>query len=260
MTMQKKNAISIEKEVSQQFYLDTYEDGFVALTLRNVAMVEAFISYDSNYLRTENEDAKKTNSFPGSTAFWMSLLRRHLLEGEVSPEGESYDSILSNAVEAVDRENSTHLNADKIGRDELPRRLLAIEKDTLLKMLKTPAPDYELIKILSEKTHAKKGRVNYSFATKFCHYACMTLFKGTEQQDNFSIYDNIVSKAIPAYIYHFKLNKRDFNPKDYSSYIGMIDKIRQASGSGISRNGFDHLLWYFYKGHPELIERPKSIQ
>ncbi|MBQ9185715.1 MAG: hypothetical protein IJ151_07590 [Bacteroidales bacterium] len=76
MTMQKKNAISIEKEVSQQFYLDTYEDGFVALSLRNVAMVEAFISYDSNYLRTENEDAKKTNSFPGSTAFWMSLLRR----------------------------------------------------------------------------------------------------------------------------------------------------------------------------------------
>lgn len=260
MTPQAKNAIALEQEESRKFQLETYDDGFVKLSLRNVAMVEAFIRNDSNYLRTEDESIAEIGNVKGSTAFWMALLRRHILENEQTPAGWSFEEIIAKAVEAVDRENSTHLNADKVGRQQLTKRLFAIDKQELTQLLKDPAPDYKLVKILSEKTEAEKGRVNYSFATKFCHYACMTLFKGTEFQDNFSIYDNIVSKAVPAYIDHFKLDRKGYNPKDYTSYIGMIDQIREASGSGISRNGFDHLLWYFYKGHPELLARPKRIE
>ena len=39
---------------------------------------------------------------------------------------------------------------------------------------------------------------------------------------------------------------------DYKKYIGYIDSIRNKAeelyGKKISRNGFDHLLWYYHKG------------
>lgn len=37
----------------------------------------------------------------------------------------------------------------------------------------------------------------------------------------------------------------------YREYSEIIDKILDKSGNKISRNGFDHLLWYYYKGRLE---------
>ena len=78
----------------------------------------------------------------------------------------------------------------------------------------------------------------------------MNLFEGEEAQDNFSIYDNILRKVIPVYADRYDVDVPDRRLPDYEEYCNIIDEIIERSESGISRNGFDHLLWYYHKGHP----------
>ena len=107
-----------------------------------------------------------------------------------------------------------------------------------------------MIDFLSGRTKpGKGGRRNVSFASKFCHFSCFYIFEGEEAQDNFSIYDGVVAKALPKYLAYYKLNDRfKIKDKDYEGYSKAIDAIIEASGSKISRNGFDHLVWYYFKG------------
>lgn len=138
-----------------------------------------------------------------------------------------------------------------------------------MKLLKDTT-DYPLIGILSEETNPKyeagntnPARKNFSFATKFCHYACFYIFenKDVEYRDSYSIYDYIVSSALTTY-YGFEDIKPSENDSDekqffvekYRNYQTFIDKIRDDAANAanapntVSRNGFDHLLWYYYKG------------
>ena len=128
------------------------------------------------------------------------------------------------------------------------------KQEKLLVYLKEPKD--KLIEILSARTKQEKGgRCNISFASKFCHYACFYIFKGEDAQDNFSIYDRVVAKVLPYYLEYWKITDVDqkklkFNKKnldEYKEYSKAIDKVIEASGSQISRNGFDHLLWYYFK-------------
>ncbi len=222
------------------------------LTRENVAIVEAMIRNDSAYIRSSDVNAeptytkKHTIKYGGSTAYWMTQLRK-LLSGETH-ERYSYEDVIKGAVESVDRENSTHLNADKVGRAEITERLISFDQSELMECLKNP--DYKdmlLIQEISRKTSAEHGaRCNPSFASKFCHYACFYLFEGTEFQDNYSIYDGILKSVLPMYLDYFNLDKYQLD--DYKQYRTAVDKIREASGVEISRNGFDHLLWYYHKG------------
>jgi len=169
-------------------------------------------------------------------------------------------------VNAVDKENSTHLNADKAdeyagGRTELSKRIIAA-KEKLLDYLRVPEKsDFELIKIISSPTPSpRRPRENVSFASKFCHYACFYLFDGEMEQDNYSIYDGIVVKALPKYLAHYKITDETFAKittnkfpkgeayKVYNIYRKAVDAVIKASGNNISRNGFDHILWYYFKG------------
>ena len=132
----------------------------------------------------------------------------------------------------------------------------------------------------------KKNR-NISFATKFCHYMTIKLTDtfNIEEQDKYSIYDSFLAKAIPLYIDYFSQKyenfKNFFTDKEYKDlfrtekgykildlkiekyadigeryrkYQEIIDYIIdyaskiENDGYKISRNGFDHLLWYYYKG------------
>ena len=70
------------------------------------------------------------------------------------------------------------------------------------------------------------------------------MFEG-EYKDNYSIYDRIVSKALPSYMERYGITKRKFT--SYAEYQKSIDEVIEKSKSGISRNRFDHLLWYSYK-------------
>ena len=241
------NQIQKELKLSQEKLLKTIVPDLVELSIENVAIVEAMIQNDSAYIKSENKEAvptrKKDGSvkYGGSTAYWMTQLKDFLEQN--SQAQFTYEEIISKAVEAVDRENSTHLNADKTGRKEITNRILNIKN--LENKLKNA--NLDLIETISAKTSAKtRARVNFSFASKFCHYACFYLFEGLPEQDNYSIYDNIVKKVLQKYVNYYHLPTRDLD--NYREYQETIDEIIAQSKSHISRNGFDHLLWYYFKG------------
>lgn len=256
--------ISKEIEASKIYDLELDKESefdIVALTRDNVARIEAIIRLDSSY-RDSNDETKgikyKNKSedevkYNGSSAYWLKQLKGIIYTDEEKYNGHSYKNIISHLVIAIDIENSTHLNSDnKIGRDAVIKRLLGLERQKLIDYLKNPGNEYELINII--KKREKKGeKTHFSFATKFCHYACMYLFKGEPAEDNFSIYDNVLKKCLPMYIkrYLAKDVKETDYENDYAKYIEYIDLIRKKAANGtdmISRNGFDHLLWYYHKG------------
>ena len=240
--------IIAEQKASLKYDLKRIDDSIgllVRLTQDNVARVESMIRHDSDYSNSNNDEDDT------SSAFWLNKLAEVLLK-EAKVKKQEYHDIILQCVTLVDRENSTHLNADKVGREELTKRIEDLDKRTLLRYLREPQRDkYKLVELLSERTHpieeGMNARQNYSFASKFCHYACMHIFQGLDEQDNFSIFDSVVCANIPKYAEYYHI----FLPKNYKSsyvdYISTIDKIIAASGNQISRNGFDHLLWYFHK-------------
>ena len=217
------------------------------------------------------------NGYRGSSAFWMHRLGEYY-GYNYGNEFNGFDSVkdypwyyrflIYNAVCAVDAENSTHINADKVGRKEITDRIVHYKND-LLELLKD-TKNYPLIGTLSEETHPKHeagntnpARKNFSFATKFCHYACFYIFenKDVEYRDSYSIYDYIVSNALKTF-YNYKENQsqkngfedKKFFVEKYRHYQSFIDELRTKAAekakesNPVSRNGFDHMLWYYYKG------------
>lgn len=236
------NKIKQEEKESFKYNLEELVEGkLVALTRSNVALVEAMIRHDSDYSTSGRTDMD-------SSAHWFVELKKN---------PKRYEEIIPKCVESVDRENSTHLNADGVGREAMSQRIIDYGWNALLNFLKDPKQvNYSLINILSEKTQPKdlikyKARHNFSFATKFCHYACYWIYEGKVEQDNFSIYDGVVAKNLDKYALHYGVAVPGKNTTDYASYyatfIETIDAIIKKSGDEISRNGFDHLLWYYHK-------------
>ena len=245
-----RNTIQLELKLAKSMMIEefTFRNHKMAkLTRENVAKAEAMIHNDSAYIRSSDISAAPTQKYGGSTAYWMTQLKGVLVDG-IDNKSYSYEEIIKGAVEAVDRENSTHLNADKCGRQEITERICSFDRAELIKCLKNP--DYKdmlLIREISRVTSAKKrARTNLSFASKFCHYACFYLFEGTEFQDNYSIYDSILKTVLVWYLDYYSLNH--FDLENYKEYREAVDSVIFASRGGISRNGFDHLLWYFHKG------------
>ena len=242
----------MESELAKQYMLTTiWYKGMqlVEITPDNVARVEAMIQNDSTYLNTGNKmHGPDHNGKGGSTAYWMCRLRDYISCAQT--DIKTYKEIIANAVAAIDRDNSTHLNADGVGRDEITARICDIPVEKLLNYLKDPhGTKYELLDIIAKKTGATiKPRENKSFASKFCHYACFYLFEGMDEQDNYSIYDSILKNALPLYIDYYGIDIKKQELKDYAVYSETIEKIINAAGNQISKNGFDHLLWYYYKG------------
>lgn len=224
------------------------------LSVKNVALVEAMIRIDSKYCKVFDKEAGPIGKYGGSTAYWMTKLKKYYDSGE-ELNCEVYKNIIEGTVSAVDRENSTHLESDKNkggGRKSVAERLLLLEKEFVLGSLQNRS--FELYGKICERPTCEKGtRINPSFASKFCHYACMYLFEGKKEQDNFSIYDGVLCKVVPKYAEYYKIDcdKKKIecaSVNDYINYSKLIDDILEKSGNHISRNGFDHLLWYYYKG------------
>ena len=256
--------IRIELEAAKKIYnslqLTTfsaaYDTKLVELTFDNVANVETMIRIDSKY--APSNDYNNDKYLP----YWMLELGKHLGHpNNDEPVKEEFDTVVKKVVERVDIENSTHLNADHCGREWMEGKISELkEQEKLLEYLEKPEHKFDLIGILSARTKpGKGGRCNISFASKFCHYACFYIFEGEAAQDNFSIYDSVVAKILPYYLdyYRDKIKlKKEFKPasKDYEIYSEAIDAVIEASGSKISRHGFDHLLWYYFKDR----ELPKT--
>lgn len=236
----------------------------VDLTLDNVAKVEAMIRNDSSYIKSYDESAGPTENkngkeiYSGSTAYWMTKLK-HIIECKEC--NFAYEYIIPKVVRSIDRENSTHLNSDGCGIDVISNRIIDLGKDKLIDSLKKR--DFYVFNAIQEKTNPKnkndkkyKGRKNTSFASKFCHFASFFLFEDDELRDKYSIYDNVIVSVLPYYIKKYEVEYKENLEKlkeDYSVYRNVIDLIRNKVANSnnpqnISRNGFEHLLWYYHKG------------
>lgn len=248
--------IQNEIEQSRQYMLKTFcfkGKELVQILPDNVYKVEAMIKNDSAYRKTFDKNAAPNKKNPGgSTAYWMAQLSNLMQDANIKNTDQEYRNVIEKVVISIDSENSTHLNADGVGRKEISARISEIEKIRLQNLLKYPRENnFELIKIISEKTHpedaSKKARANLSFASKFCHYACFFLFEGTEFQDNFSIHDGVLENALRYYADYYEIKLEKDTLTTYAKYSQLIDSIIEKNGNLISRNGFDHLLWYYFK-------------
>ncbi len=240
----------------KNYFLECDEDGLVLFTRDNVAKVEAMIRTDSKYRNAYDSTKGPSKTYNGSSAYWGKKLRQVLIEKK--EKGNSFEEAIRSFVIAIDRENSTHLNSDGYGVERVTKRILSM-KDHLVEYLKYPIKNhYQIIDWIAEdqnKTDDLENR-HFSFATKFCHFACLYLFDG-EERDNFSISDWVVKKALPRYIKKYLPQETDTSVDhwDYETFIGCIDRIREQlakgknQGEAISRNGFDHLIWYYHKGN-----------
>ena len=93
--------------------------------------------------------------YGGSSAYWMSKLRSILIKN--NPSDYSYKEIIKYVVAAVDRENSTHLNSDNCGREEITEIICKLKRQELLACLKDPAYKImKLIRLISRRTSAEE--------------------------------------------------------------------------------------------------------
>ena len=98
---------------------------------------------------------------------------------------------------------------------------------------------YEEIEGYKSKNKEHIVRKNYSFATKLCHYACYYLFKDDKDRDRYPIYDSVLVEYVTNSEEYRQALDNDLSV--YKNYVSIVDEI--IKGKGISRNGFDHLIW-----------------
>lgn len=163
------------------------------------------------------------------------------LENDFDDLAENYtEDNLKKVCTRINAENSTHLtNEDKdIICECIYKKCPNIN---LLKeeLKKDSYPLIESIRKAQNNNGVSTKKNNYSFATKFCHYACYYLFNDDTNRDLYPIYDSILSDYVKK-SHEYKLST-DTDINKYEDYVKIIDKI--ISGKGISRNGFDHLIW-----------------
>lgn len=254
-------ALLNEMNNAKKYCLDIQDtDKTILLTQNNVSKVLAMISYDSTYNKVFDKEAeyklkkgkeicfstiedKENFVYFGSSAYWFDRLNC-----AADDNIEEYKYCLYKAICAVDNENSTHLNGDKVGRKQIWERLIIISFQDLKKALINE--DIEIIRRISHPT--TEGRKNISFASKFCHYACRNVLD-EEHWDHYPIIDTILKESLPIYAKKYNINYdlKKYKGKDiiesYKEFTYIINELSKKSG--ISRTGIDQLLWYYYKGH-----------
>ena len=250
-------------------YMVGCDEQVVALTKKNSDFIEAVVNLDSNYKKEsqnipphkdfnpETYDDNDKNLYCGSMMYWFDKIKKS--------EGKFETNILG-AIIAVDRSNSTHLQASENGRKVI-REIICSKCKTVdeLKneMEKDLKDDSHLIKLMSVpiKANGKDGnRSNLSFASKFCTTAARHL----GCPNNYSKYDGVVAKALPLYskVYLDKQYKKsyfstsDINKK-YSIYIEYAKVIEdiivelKKENISLNKDEIDHIIWYTSKGNEE---------
>ena len=325
------------KEIEKKCLKRNGKNNLIELSIDNIWKVNAMLKENSRYTIDKNEDmippdSKFVNCYLkqfiynskkfkekdkkktcGSTSWWAKQLKNLSDNDE-----ESYKIIIAGLIHDIDRMNSTHLNADKNkNKNKKNGRYLVFEMITENYKNKTELINalmdedkMPLIKLISQKND--NGKINFSFATKFCHYLSWN-YLNDNNKDMYSIYDDVVSNSLPMYLETYKDNqeildyfedtrkklenfnenitKKYFNNDKtvnenfykkffsepfykksdneeatvifYQIYRNAIDKIREISsedGKLISRNAFDHLLWYGNKKNRKNELKEKTLK
>ena len=142
------------------------------------------------------------------------------------------------------------------------------EVDNLIERLRIGDP--ELVVAISGFV---PGWNKFSFASKFCAYMCRYLFADGNAADNYAIYDGVLADMLPYYALKYgNTERRPFlnrnskstietefrKTRKYKEYRDLIDEILDGvyyqKGIRLSREEFDSMIWYYYKGVSKEIQ------
>lgn len=237
------------KNFDKPYEWDLDKNNFPKFTQKNECIAKFLIDNDSNY-RIEGDE------FDSSTKKYVQKV------GETTELKE-----LIEIATRIDRQNSTHQASEGLkgggnGREKTAKYIKNRVQD-LYDRLKSGDPNLvnEIAKALLP------GRYTFSFASKFCTYVSRYLYKS----DEYCIYDKVLCNALPYYAWvylgekYIAINSSKietmFAKKDKGNYQGyrkLIDNIRvrskQHTRYDISREGFDSIVWYYFKGGKDLYD------
>ena len=154
-------------------------------------------------------------------------------------------TIVAAKVAIIDTTNSTNISRykSKISLCDVAQIIVGIEDfDKRVK-----SGDVKLVEEIA-RTSKEKYNINlFSFASKYCCYHNVHVYK----RDDYSIFDNIVKKNLPAHCgekFKITMNKIDTwrNKIDYKSFNDLIGELLDDKKIAIPnrRRAFDHFLWY----------------
>lgn len=251
------------------FEFDYDKNGVIALTEDNVARINFIINNDSKYRQFHNKN--------NPTSIDSLILN--------SETPWDLDKIID-IVTAIDKQNSTHQDSTGIKKNDSNHLLknnggrkktaefIYYNIDDFYNRLKKG--DESLVNEIAKALYNDDGtgRYTFSFASKFCTYVSQILYNS----DEYCIYDNVLACVLPYYEWAYlgqdnyfgrtksKISKClgvDDKKGDYYSYKKLIDRIRcsneKLTGYLISRNDFDKLLWYYFKGDYDIKNKEKII-
>lgn len=279
-----------------QFDLD--QNDVPLFTDKNIAFVNGTVENDSNYNKTDKKELCK------------------IIEGMFVGDAYERMACIGRVVYEIDNENSTHLTA--VGRhkvDDIMKKL-DLKPMTVEKMSDDGEGEKTITggvlftsqiiagieglkerlsvgddRLVFEISHASKtylngahvadvNKINFSFATKFCHWTCQYLELG----DKYCIYDNVVASVLPYFVDNYasgelaswdccrmKKIKRgkggqelvstieNYKKDDdgYTRYRNLYDAVLEGINkwrSDNNQNGeigyreVDRLIWYYFKG------------
>lgn len=279
------------------YQFDVDQNGVPLFTDKNINFVNGMVENDSNYNQADKEEVRK------------------IFEGMFDDDPRKRMAYTGRAVYEIDNENSTRLTA--VGQhkvDDLMKKLnlepsvvIAMPDDegekTITGGVLFTAQIIDGIEGLKERlnvgddqlvfeiSHASKiylneahvtdvNKINFSFATKFCHWACQYLELG----DKYCIYDNVVASVFPYFVDSYASGElaswdccrmkrvngakgsqelvstiENYKKDDdgYTKYRNLYDAVLEGINkwrSDNNQNGeigyreVDRLIWYYFKG------------
>lgn len=259
-------------------------------TKKNLVLINVFLKYNSSYSAAENQEEgsySKLLTDNKTTFFDFSSDKgdvRYGLDEEGNPK-----TILYRVIESIDKINSTHLASEGGGRkkdkDEKKNKGRVLtekrirEIDRLEELLREG--NAEVVETIAS---AFSGKNNFSFATKFCTYVSKYIFGN--DHNKYCIYDKVVQSVLPVYIAYYtepqsmkqychkktkgnnkgqivsdidKYIKKNENEKNYEKYrkiiSSILEGIKEKDGIEVTYEEFDHILWYYFKGSEEKVQK-----
>ncbi len=205
-------SIKVEPNITKDPYtFDTDQNGYPIFTKKNLALLHALLRYDSNY--SASEDDKDGNTYAGMLA--------------KNGVPRAYDDLYT-VIKSIDKFSSTHLASEGRGGGgkgiEKTAKYIADSMADGLKERLSSRDDTLINEIATLGGKGKKN--NFSFATKFCAYACV--FAKDIRSDNFCVYDNVLANVLPYYAYLYSFEGIDL-PESWRKDPPDLDRICHRS-------------------------------
>ncbi|WP_251198356.1 hypothetical protein [Anaerotardibacter muris] len=265
------NTFVREGENPYSFDLDI--NGILALTPDNVARVRFLLENDSSYRsKPSDEEPQTVKAFCDQYPFFWDKTKKY-----DKPALELTERL----VEIIDLANSTHQASEGPRGGNNGRKITAAticDIKNFEKRIRNFDPS-----LVDEIAKSIDNRYTFSFATKFCTYVSRALFPAAAEEKGYSIYDLVIRRALPYYavVYlgektpmykgecvkdpYSKYGDKDFAGDERWNYANFAKKIsdiidanERKTGYRISKENFDRLLWYYYKGEGSRLAKARK--